>query len=295
MYYTSSIGLFDCISLTCDEARNVIAAECNRSSLKRLLAIRVSEVVTDAMKPFVSPPPAVIDSVASGSGGSVGKKCPELQALSVLTRALLGKKGKSFTYSLTSSTLSNKKKKSHLSNSCTLHDKNDALFVYRYEPLDFIQEGLGICESMQSRVEALHTASGGVGGKMSTAAMMADPGMKMVSNETARHNFFKGMEGTGQDRPRHTRTGHDTFLTVVACVSNGDNIYFMFLAGMLLKQCIQHLTPTADAAIKHLTSGVEVGEQLLAAIIARDDYIKSAIEFFQQGMHACMHVEHAAM
>ena len=74
---------------------------------------------------------------------------------------------------------------------------------------------------------------------------------------------------------------------------------------MLFKQCMQHLAlaPIAASVVKEdASSGLSagstgsssssseheqavVGEALLAAIKARDDYIKSAIEFFQQGRY----------
>ena len=80
---------------------------------------------------------------------------------------------------------------------------------------------------------------------------------------------------------------------------------------MLFKQCMQHLAlaPIAASVVKEdaspgLSAGstgssssssnnsssseheqAVVGEALLAAIKARDDYIKSAIEFFQQGRY----------
>ena len=190
MYYTSAIGLFQCIAMSSagNEVRNVIAAECNRSSLKRLLAIRMSEMISDTWSPLLLPS----SGGKSAEGGEGRGKLAQLQALSVLTRALLGKKGNYFSFSLsiTPFSASSKKKKPHqLKNSCMLYGKNDtALFMYRHEPLDFVHDGLRICELMHNTMEGLlghRGAEGGVGGQQ-------DPSRKMVANEMARHYFLKG-------------------------------------------------------------------------------------------------------
>jgi hypothetical protein len=175
-YYSSAISLFDCLSSSSDEIRNVIAAECNRSSLKRLLAIRSSEFIRDALGPLL---PLTKESQNQSEEGIVRYH----KLLSIISRAILGKKGIFYSFAM-SSAASKKKKNGLLNNSSTLILEDESLLAYKYEPLNYIEEGISICERMQKKAESL--------GSNATISKN-DPGMKMVINEMARHHFLKGI------------------------------------------------------------------------------------------------------
>ena len=252
-YYKSAIQLFDYIAISSDEVRNVIASECNRSSLKRLLAMRSSEIISKSLSPFIER--SRDDDCDEKNLGSPHKLC-------ILMRCLLGKKNNGFEHSL-ASCLTSKARKGTKKNSSVLVDCNGDHFRYQYEPLALIEEGLSICDSMQAKIEKHVGESMPISDQGSSSSRMVDPTMRMIASEMARHNFLKGKQGS---------MGFACCLLIIS-----------FASGMLYKQCNQHISAAADDGIKKLMGEKKVTDEVIGFVGARDSFIKSAIDSFRKG------------